>query len=280
MAGLVREKRPRKRATADGAGWTSAGSNRSGSTVWRDVVDAMEGAAGVGDNGVIGGGVDVGGDAVVGESGLLANTATGGSFAVSILERGDAETACTGDIDLSRSVSILALTTAFRPQNDNKPPPVFLPLPAPAACIEASLSFSTTRQPTGKSSWTTSGRDLTDVSHAVEPLEAISCAMGLNRVRGTCLLSRKDSPIDLAVNVLPNGIIVGRIISSGTTRFIKEVLPTAVSMELQGRKRDETTYRPSTTSIPLYRLSMYSSPSKSLATSGSGHKSREVSSHI
>jgi hypothetical protein len=116
------------------------------------VIDTMEVASGVDDNGMIGGGVDVAAVAIVGESGLLVGTMTDGGFAVSILESGDAEIACTGDIDLSRLVSTVALATAFRPQNDNKPPPTFLPLPASAACPELSLSLSTTRQPTGKSS--------------------------------------------------------------------------------------------------------------------------------
>jgi hypothetical protein len=218
------------------------------------MIDTRGVVSGVDGNGMIGGGVDVTAAAVIGESGLLVGTMTDGSFAVSMLERGDAEIACTGEIDLSRLVSTVALATAFRPQNDNKPPPTFLPLPASAACPGLSLSLSTTRQPTGESSWTTSGRDLIDVSHAVEPFEAMSCDMGLNRVRGTYLLSRIDSAMDLAANVLPNGISVGRVISSGATRAIIEGLPTAVSMELQRPLHNEITYRPVTTSIPLYRL--------------------------
>jgi hypothetical protein len=120
--------------------------------------------------------------------------------------------------------------------------------------VGACLSPSTTRQPTGKSSWITSGRDLTDVSHAVEPLEAISCDMGLSRVRGVCLLNRTDSAMDLAVNVLPNEIVGGMVISSGKTRLIREVLPTSSEYMDCENRHIGVAYRPSTPSIPQYKL--------------------------
>lgn len=78
--------------------------------------------------------------------------------------------------------------------------------------------------------------------------------MGLNRARGTCLLSRIDSAMDLAANVVPNGISVGRVMSSGAIRAIIEGLSTAVSMQLRRPLHNESTYRPVTTSIPLYQL--------------------------
>jgi hypothetical protein len=176
------------------------------------------------DNGMLGGCGTVGADVVVVEVDLLAGSTISGGFTASILDRGDAEAACSGEIDLSRLVSIVALAAVLRPQNDNKPPPIFFPLPASADCASASLSFSTTFQPTGKSSWTTSGRDFTDVSHAVDPFEAMSCDMGLSRVRWMCLLSRIDSAMDLAVNDLPNGIAGGGVISSGAIRFMSAML--------------------------------------------------------
>jgi hypothetical protein len=204
--------------------------------VWGDA-DGLEMAVEAVDKGMIGGGVNIGADAVVGEIGLPAGVAISGGFAVSILDRGDADGACTGDIDPSRLISTAVFAAALRPQNDSNPPPIFLPLPASAACAGPS---STTLQPTGRSSWTTSGRDLTDVSHAVDPFEAISCDIGLRRARGTCLLSRIDSAIDLAVNDLPNGIIGGRVIPSGATRFISAVL---YSIEYEiGRKEVKRDY--------------------------------------
>jgi hypothetical protein len=119
----VREKRPRKRDTADVAGCASTGSNRSGCAGLEDedevekivvsVEDTTEGAVDV-EVVVLGGG-------------------TGGGFALSILDRGDAEDACTGEMDLSRLVSALTSATVLRPQNDNRPPPIFLPLIASAA---------------------------------------------------------------------------------------------------------------------------------------------------
>lgn len=98
--------------------------------------------------------------------------ATSCGFALSTLERGDADADWDriGDRDLSGFVS-----TAFLPQKESNPPPAFFPLTASApTCATVSLLFSITRQPTGKSSCTISGRDLTDVSHAVEPFDAMS----------------------------------------------------------------------------------------------------------
>ena len=100
----------------------------------------------------------------------------------------------------------------------------------------------------------TSGRDLTDVSHAVEPLEAMSCDMGLSRVRGVCLLNRTDSAMDLAVNVLPNGIVGGMLISSGAMRLIREVLSTSCEYMNCKNRHVGVAYRPSTPSIPQYKL--------------------------
>jgi hypothetical protein len=188
-----------------------------------DLADAEEVATGVDDKGTIGGDVDAATVVVVGETGLLA----GSGFTISILVWGDAEAASTGDIDPSTLTSMGVVATALRPKNDNKPALVFFALVALAVCVAVSLSVSSTRQPTGKSSWTTSGRDLMDVSHAVEPFEAMSCDIGLSRVSGTCLLSRIHSAMDLAVNDLPKGTIGGRVISSGATRFIRESLSTS-----------------------------------------------------
>lgn len=121
----MREKRPRKRDTADAAGCASTGSNRSGCAGLEDEDEVEEVVVSVGDTTERA--VDV--EVVVSESGLRA----GGGFALSILERGDAEDACTGETDVSRLVSALTLATVLRPQNDNRPPPIFLPLIASAA---------------------------------------------------------------------------------------------------------------------------------------------------
>jgi hypothetical protein len=83
-------------------------------------------AVGAEDKGMTGGGGAV--EAVVGESGLLAGNVTGGDLTMSILDCWGAEVACTGDIDLSRLVSTVISTAALRPQNDNRPPPIFFPL--------------------------------------------------------------------------------------------------------------------------------------------------------
>lgn len=102
---------------------------------------------------------------------VLVEVATSCGFAVSTLARGDIDWVRIGDNDLSGFIS----TVLLLPQKDSNPPPVFFPLAASAsAWTTASLLFSTTRQPTGKSSCTTSGRDLTDASHAVEPFDAMS----------------------------------------------------------------------------------------------------------
>lgn len=154
---------------------------------------------------------------------VLAGVAISGGLALSRLGGGDADIdgVRIGDSGLSGFVS----KVLFRPQNDNNPPPVFFPFPVSATpCVTASFPPSTTRQPTGKSSCTTSQRDLTDVSHAVEPFDAISCDIGLSRVTGRCLLTRIDSAMCLAVKVLPNGIVGGRVISSGTMRATREGL--------------------------------------------------------
>lgn len=94
-------------------------------------------------------------------------------FACSTLDRdgADASWGLTGDNDLSGFDSAVL----FLPQKERSPLFLFLSLTASvSACTFASLLFSTIRQPTGKSSCTTSRRDLTDVSHAVEPFDATS----------------------------------------------------------------------------------------------------------
>src|ERR1700733_12493193 len=132
------------------------GSNKSGCTIWGDDNTMFE----VEDNGKIGGAAKLGVEVVMGDIDLLAGATISGGFTGSILDRGDVEVACTGDVDLSRLISTVALAVDLRPQNDNKPPLIFFPFPASIDCAGISLSFSTTLQPTGKSSWTTSSLDL------------------------------------------------------------------------------------------------------------------------
>lgn len=89
-----------------------------------------------------------------------------------------------------------------RPKNDNSPVPFFL---GSTTNTGSSFSFSTTRHPGGKrSSLVTSGLDLTDVSHAVDPLDAMYRAKGLARVIETFRVRRSASAIDFPVKVFEN----------------------------------------------------------------------------
>lgn len=115
---------------------------------------------------------------------------------------------------------------ALRPKNDSSPPFGFFLFPSFAGDNSSlSLSFSKTRQPGGRtSSWTTSGLDLTEASHAVDPFVAIYSARGLIRVIGACRVSLKVSPTCFEVKVLENGGLDGKIKSLGISLSTTAVL--------------------------------------------------------
>lgn len=143
------------------------------------------------------------------------------AFAVrSTLVRGVAE----GDAELSRfAVSIVALLELFLPQNDNSPPPVlFFPI---SLSDLFSSSAPTTLHPTGISTPDiSSGLALTLASHANDPLLAINCDIGLERVSGMFRDSFKASERDFEVWVWRKGGMKGSCGSSGANRAARAVL--------------------------------------------------------
>ena len=115
----------------------------------------------------------------------------------------------------------------LRPKKDSNPPPAFFFVSGVGNV--SCLSLSTIRQPGGsKSSWPISCLDLTDISHAVEPFEAIYMAIGLDSVIGRCLVSRNASFMCLAVNVLANCTFGDKTRPSGTN------ISTAGTLEKRG----------------------------------------------
>lgn len=108
-----------------------------------------------------------------------------------------------------------------RPKNDNKPPPVFFLL----SVAGVGSSFSIILQPGGKrSSFKTSGLDFTEVSHAVDPFEAIYKAIGLDRTVSMCRVSRRASFMCFEVKVFENCTCWGRVKSCGISRSITSLL--------------------------------------------------------
>lgn len=78
-------------------------------------------------------------------------------------------------------------------------------------------SFSNIFHPLGvTSSSTIAGRDLTDISHEVEPLADRNCAIGLDLVKGTCLVILTASAMPLAAKLEANGVNCVRTMSSGS----------------------------------------------------------------
>jgi hypothetical protein len=87
------------------------------------------------------------------------------------------------------------------------------------------LSLSTMRHPAGRTlSSERSNLDFTEASHAVEPLEAMYWAMGLERMKGTCLVRRTASAMDLWVKDLEKGGRGWRARSEGSTLLITDAL--------------------------------------------------------
>lgn len=110
-----------------------------------------------------------------------------------------------------------------RPKNDSKLPPVFLLVSITGT--GSSFSLSMIRQPGGKrSSFRTSGLDFTEVSHAVEPFEAMYRAIGLDRVNSMCRVSRRASLMCFEVKVFENCMGWGRVKSRGISRSTLSML--------------------------------------------------------
>lgn len=191
---LAREKRFRKRETADGAGVT-IGITISG------VVDELA----TGDEGM------TTADARAGEPSRLSGT---GGFVPSTLERG-------GDPEFSTFGSVRGIDDTLRFKNESNPPPGFLGV---ASAIVTRSSFSRIRHPIGVSSAGASFLARTDFSHSIDPLEASSRAIGLLRVKGICLVSLSELFTALAVAVCENCTGGGRDIFSGIKSFNKTVL--------------------------------------------------------
>jgi hypothetical protein len=206
----VREKRVRKRDTADGGVGSRTASNcRSAGTV------AIERAC----TGGVGVGVGVKEGEITGEADLVGVE----DLAFSVIGRATSGEevlgveVAAGDDDRSGVLLSAAGAVAFRPKNDSKPP-AFLPLLLSFTGEDGSAFFSTMRQPGGASSWTTSGFDLIVASQTVEPLEAKNIDMGLELTRGECLVARKASAMLFATDVLLNGVGSGNVKFSGINR--------------------------------------------------------------
>lgn len=193
---LAREKRFKKRETADGAGATA------GITI-SEAVDELA----TGDEGMKTGRV---------RAGEISRLSGAWGFVVSTLER----EGIGGDRAFSTFASAEGIDDdALRFQNESNPAPGFL-----ASVTTARSSFSRIRHPTGASSTGISFLALTDFSQSIDPLELRRRAIGLLRVKGICLVSLSALFTAFAVAVCENCIGGDKVMSSGTKSFNKTVM--------------------------------------------------------
>jgi hypothetical protein len=195
---LAREKRFRKRETADGAGVT-AEITTSGAA------DELA----TGDEGMKTAGV---------RAGEISRFSGAWGCVLSTLER--------ADIGGGRAISTFASAEGtddddLRFQNESNPAPCFFGV---ASIIAARSSFSRIRHPTGATSTGISFLALTDFSQSVDPLELRRRAIGLLRVKGICLVSFRALFTAFAVAVCENCTGGDKAISSGTKSFNNTVL--------------------------------------------------------
>lgn len=225
---LAREKRFRKRETADGAGAT-AGIMTSGAA------DELP----TGDEGIKTAGV---------RAGEMSRFSGAWGFVLSILER--------ADIGGGRAFSTFASAYGIdddplRFQSESNLAPGFLE--RVESIIAARSSFSSIRHPTGASSTGISFLALTDLSQSVDPLELRRRAIGLLRVKGICLVSLSALFTAFAVAVCENCIGGVKTMSSGTKSFNKTVmfsspskpvlqLPASESDSVPGQSSAETSW--------------------------------------